>query len=74
MEQYGIETLIIGGGVSANKKIRADFTELTKELSIELMIPEISASTDNAFMIALQAICRCFRVKNRPLSSVHRAT
>ena len=53
VETYGAKTIIIGGGVSANKKIRNDFAILTNTLGIELMIPEFSASTDNAFMIAL---------------------
>ncbi len=53
VEQYGAQTIIIGGGVSANKKIRADFTKLAENLSVEFLVPEVSASTDNAFMIAL---------------------
>jgi len=53
VEIYGAKTIIIGGGVSANKKIRNDFAVLANTLGIELMIPEFSASTDNAFMIAL---------------------
>ena len=53
VEDYGAQTIIIGGGVSANKKIRNDFTKLAEELNIEFLVPEISASTDNAFMIAL---------------------
>ncbi len=53
IEQYGAQTVIIGGGVSANKKIRNDFTTLAEDLNIECLVPEISASTDNAFMIAL---------------------
>jgi len=53
VEQYGAKTIIIGGGVSANKKIRDDFTKLSEDLNTELLIPEINASTDNAFMIAL---------------------
>jgi N6-L-threonylcarbamoyladenine synthase len=53
VEAYGAKTIIIGGGVSANKKIRNDFAVLANTLGIELMIPEFSASTDNAFMIAL---------------------
>jgi len=52
-EQYGAQTIIMGGGVSANKKIRNDFTKLAEYLNIEFLVPEISASTDNAFMIAL---------------------
>jgi len=53
VEQYGAETIIMGGGVSANKKIRNDFTKLAENLNINFLVPEISASTDNAFMIAL---------------------
>jgi N6-L-threonylcarbamoyladenine synthase len=51
--QYNAQTLIIGGGVSANKKIRTDFEKLGDELGIEVTVPEVSASTDNAFMIAI---------------------
>ncbi len=53
VKQYGAQTIIIGGGVSANKKIRNDFAKLAEDIHVELMIPEFNASTDNAFMIAL---------------------
>jgi N6-L-threonylcarbamoyladenine synthase len=53
VKKYGAQTLIIGGGVSANKKLRADATNLIKDLGIEILLPEIVAATDNAFMIAI---------------------
>jgi len=53
VEEFGVKTIIIGGGVSANKKIRTDFAKLAEKLGIDFMVPEFSASTDNAFMIAL---------------------
>ena len=53
IEQFGAQTIIIGGGVSANEKIRSDFTKLAENLNINFLVPEISASTDNAIMIAL---------------------
>ena len=53
IEQYGAQAVIVGGGVSANKKIREDFNKLSEDLNIQLLIPEVSASTDNAIMIAL---------------------
>lgn len=53
VEQFGAKTIIIGGGVSANKKIRTDFARLAEKLEIDFMVPEFSTSTDNAFMIAL---------------------
>jgi N6-L-threonylcarbamoyladenine synthase len=55
VSEYGAKTIIIGGGVSANKKIRADAAGLAKDMDVALYIPEISASTDNALMIALAA-------------------
>ncbi len=60
-EEYNAKTIILGGGVSANKKIRADFIALAGELGLNLMIPEISASTDNALMIAVAGY---FNAKN----------
>ncbi len=51
--EHGAKTLIAGGGVIANKKIRNDLSNLKNEFDIEVMIPEITAATDNAFMIAI---------------------
>lgn len=53
VEQYGAQTLIVGGGVIANKDIRLALEKLATELGIDFKLPEISASTDNALMIAL---------------------
>jgi N6-L-threonylcarbamoyladenine synthase len=52
IEKYSAKTIIVGGGVSADTRIRNDFTNLAKEMGIEIMIPERKASTDNAVMIA----------------------
>ncbi len=53
IEEYGAKSLIIGGGVSANKNIRNAFKKMCEDNDVEFLLPEISASTDNAFMIAL---------------------
>jgi N6-L-threonylcarbamoyladenine synthase len=53
VEQYGAQTLIVGGGVIANKDIRIALEKLATDLNIDFQLPEISASTDNALMIAL---------------------
>ena len=49
------KTLIVAGGVIANKHIRASFEELRQSAfpRLELLIPEIPHSTDNALMIAV---------------------
>ncbi len=46
-------SLIAGGGVIANRKLRDELEKMTKETKIELFVPIISHSTDNALMIAL---------------------
>lgn len=53
LTEYGAQTLIVGGGVIANPAIRNALTILAKDLKIDFMLPEISASTDNALMIAV---------------------
>jgi N6-L-threonylcarbamoyladenine synthase len=52
LEENGAKTLIIAGGVIANKKIRATFIELEKTMDVTVRIPDISLSGDNAIMIA----------------------
>ncbi len=55
LEDSCANTLVIGGGVSANTHIRRFFTEnVAREYShISLRIPTASLTTDNAIMIAL---------------------
>ncbi len=48
-----VRTLIIGGGVIANKHIREAFTNLASEYSIPLYLPGTGLTGDNALMIAL---------------------
>jgi len=53
VEEYNPQTLIIGGGVSANPKIRAELTKVCEKYGLEFLVPEVTASTDNALMIAV---------------------
>ena len=69
LREYGAKTLIVGGGVIANKKLRAAFESATKGLTLKksqgqtlnLLIPEMRLTTDNATMIALAAYQRLSR-------------
>lgn len=60
IEEHGIKSLILGGGVSANQYIRKAFSEYFNneypELSIYLPDPKLS--TDNSVMIALAGHAR----------------
>ena len=53
IEEYNPQTLIIGGGVSANTDIRRTLEKVCQKYGLEFLVPEVSASTDNALMIAL---------------------
>jgi len=55
LEETGAETLVVGGGVSANGHIREAFEAACFTKNIRLYFPERSLATDNAIMIALAA-------------------
>ena len=55
VKDFNAKSLILGGGVSANKELRKQFIhKLDKEsLSTEFFVPKPELSTDNALMIAI---------------------
>lgn len=63
LEQTGAQTLVIGGGVSANTHIRRVFTEKMAEVlpRAALRIPSAALTTDNAIMIALAGYYHALR-------------
>ncbi len=63
LEETGAQTLVIGGGVSANTHIQRTFIEKIKNdhPQVDLRIPSASLSTDNAVMIALAGYYRYLR-------------
>ncbi|MCR4275979.1 MAG: tRNA (adenosine(37)-N6)-threonylcarbamoyltransferase complex transferase subunit TsaD [Candidatus Parcubacteria bacterium] len=63
LEETGAQTLVIGGGVSANTHIRRAFTHSmdTTCPSVQFRIPSAALTTDNAIMIALAGFYRALR-------------
>ena len=59
-EKYKIKSIVVGGGVSANKKIREQLQKtVTEKLKqTKLFIPSQELTTDNALMIALAGFIR----------------
>lgn len=51
-QKYGIETISVAGGVSANSELRRKFEHACAEKGFALHIPKPIYSTDNAAMIA----------------------
>lgn len=53
VDETGAKTIIVGGGVSANKLLRERLEKTTAEYGISLYLPSNHVSGDNALMIAL---------------------
>jgi N6-L-threonylcarbamoyladenine synthase len=51
-EQTGLDTMIIAGGVSANRELRAVLAKLSESMGVRILYPELSLCTDNGAMIA----------------------
>jgi N6-L-threonylcarbamoyladenine synthase len=54
-KEFKTKSIILAGGVSANKRLKEKFQERLKEekLNIKLLVPRLEYATDNAIMIAL---------------------
>jgi N6-L-threonylcarbamoyladenine synthase len=53
LRKTGLNRLAVGGGVTANKTLRAGLEAMTKAEGVELFIPPMNLCTDNAAMAAL---------------------
>lgn len=53
LRDTGARGLVVGGGVSANDRIRESLKKLADEEGVSLFVPDRVLSTDNALMIAL---------------------
>ncbi|MDO5493629.1 MAG: tRNA (adenosine(37)-N6)-threonylcarbamoyltransferase complex transferase subunit TsaD [Nesterenkonia sp.] len=50
--EHGLTTLLLGGGVAANRRLRVLLAERCAEAGIDLRIPPVSLCTDNGAMVA----------------------
>jgi N6-L-threonylcarbamoyladenine synthase len=71
IEKYNIKTVIVAGGVSANKYLKKEMEKLTKGKQT-LLFPNKTLSTDNALMIAIAGYFKFVENKNKTvrLSSI----
>ena len=72
IEEFGVQTVLVGGGVSANTHIRASLADAIKNYGYgtKLLIPPTELATDNALMIALAGYFRAERKEFAELDSV----
>lgn len=58
LQETGYKRLVMAGGVSANKQLRADLAEMMKSLGGEVYYPRPQFCTDNGAMIAYTGFLR----------------
>jgi len=58
LEQTGLDVLVVSGGVSANRTLRARLDEVVREVGGRVYYPRVEFCTDNAAMIAVAGLAR----------------
>lgn len=61
VEECGVRTFLIGGGVSANPALRDALESAMRERGVRMSVPPLELCTDNAAMIAAAAHFRLWR-------------
>ncbi len=72
-KEYNVHEIILGGGVSANKKIRTAFRNMVawNLPNVKLFIPDHALSTDNGLMIGVAGLLRSNKVEKSIVAQGH---
>ena len=73
LEQTGLTTLVVAGGVGANRLLRSSLAAVAQDLGIAVCYPRIEFCTDNAAMIAVAGLWRLRAGRREPLAILARA-
>lgn len=57
-EREGVVTVVLGGGVAANRELRQRTRELAEARGMRAVVPDLASCTDNAAMIAYAGLVR----------------
>lgn len=70
-KEFKVKSILLSGGVSANKLLRSDLNRAAKELGVKYFQPKLEYTGDNAAMIAVAGyyISEKFKVKNEKLKT-----
>lgn len=65
----GIKRVVVAGGVSANKQLRAALIEACRRRRAEVFFPPLSLCTDNGAMIAVAGMTRLMQMSDEELQA-----
>lgn len=68
LEQTGLKTLVVAGGVGANRRLRERLQLLAQQHAAHLCFPRLEFCTDNAAMIAYAGCQRLLAGQHEPLA------
>jgi N6-L-threonylcarbamoyladenine synthase len=81
VEREQVSTLVLGGGVAANRELRASAAAACEQRGVRLVVPPLCACTDNAAMIAYAGVVRLLageddtgRIQASPNTALPRVT
>lgn len=60
-ERENVRTVVLGGGVAANRELRQRVSDLASQHGMRAVLPELASCTDNAAMIAYAGVVRLAR-------------
>ncbi|MEM6868732.1 MAG: tRNA (adenosine(37)-N6)-threonylcarbamoyltransferase complex transferase subunit TsaD, partial [Cyanobacteria bacterium P01_C01_bin.121] len=68
VEDYGLKTVVVGGGVAANSELRSQLQIAAENHNFRVLFPPMKYCTDNAAMIACAAVDNFERGLRSPLT------
>ena len=67
LEEYGAKSILLSGGVAANKPLRERLAKEGGKRNVKLIVADFEYNTDNAAMIGVAAYINFLRGKKYPL-------
>ena len=63
-KEYRAKTIILAGGVAANKELRSQLEVQSSKLKVKFLVPDMKLCTDNGAMIAISGYFNQRKIKN----------